>query len=356
MTSRAVADYHAPMMRIVLLGHAGLAPALRRAGHAVLTVGSMGDGFELPLRHPVTAARLAELLTERSFAPDVLVLADDGNVPSVVGLETLPYPLIFHSVDTFCNPWHVPFAHAFDHILVAQKDFVPLFTAEGHPAAWFPLYCLRADPPQSPDAWLAARDIPVAFVGTLSPKNIPDRLPFLRAFRKLHPLVYVQGDFEPVFRRARIVLNQTAASEMNYRCFEAMGCGAALLTDSLGHGLTDLFAEAVHVLPPYARLRAEAAAAGARWWLARPLKLAELALAGTEEVARRHTAEARAAGLTALCARLAEARAHESRLADLSRRRVFLSSAYGTLAAELTPDHEAMRLFYQQLAVETYRG
>lgn len=177
------------MMHIVLAGNAGLASGLRRAGHAVFTVGSMGDGFDLPLRHPVTASRLTERLAERSFAPDALVLADDGNVPAVVGLEALPYPLLFYSVDTFCNPWHVPFAHGFDRILAAQKDFIPLFTAEGHPAAWFPLYCRHVEPPQSPEDWLAARDIPVAFVGTLAPKNIPDRLPFLKAFRKLHPLI-----------------------------------------------------------------------------------------------------------------------------------------------------------------------
>ncbi len=177
------------MMQIVLLGSAALAPALRGLGHRVLTLGCMGEGFDIPLRHPLSAATFRSLLADRSFKPDLLVLADEGNVPLVVGLECLPWPQIFFSIDTFCNPWHVPFAHAFELALVAQRDFVPLFVDEGHAARWFPLFCRVTVSAQSPEEWLAARDIPVAFVGTLNPANIPDRQSFLNAFRALHPLV-----------------------------------------------------------------------------------------------------------------------------------------------------------------------
>lgn len=342
------------MMRIVLLGSAALAPALRRLGHAVLTVGSMGEHFDIPLRHPLTVSAFRCLLAGRDFEPDALVLADEGNVPLVVGLDSLPWPQIFFSIDTFCNPWHVPFAHAFDRVLVAQRDFVPVFAAEGHDTRWFPLFCRSAVPAQSPEEWLSVRDIPVAFVGTLNPKNIPGRQPFLDAFRKLHPLVCLQGDFMPVFQRTRIVLNQTAAGELNYRCFEAMGCGAALLTDSREHGFHELFAEGVDVMPPYARLRPEAAVLAVRDWLSRPRELAGLALAGLERVTRLHTDKARARALADLLEQALTARAQETRLADHPRRRRLVSSAYGTLAAELPDALAPLRDFYRDAAVQSY--
>jgi hypothetical protein len=272
----------------------------------------------------------------------------------VIGLERLPCTTVFYSIDTFCNPWQVPFAHAFDHIWVAQKDFLPLFLGEGHAADWVPLFCRHVEPARTPREWLAARDVPVAFAGTLSPGNIPERLPFLRAFRDLHPLVFRQGDFVPLFTRTRIVLNQTAAAEVNFRCFEAMGCGAALLTDSIGHGLTDLFRTEKEILPPYARLQARSAASAARAWLSRPQALAELALAGRDAVAGRHTDDARAEELSRLCAGLLAEGTHEARLADLPRRIFFLSSAYGALAAELPPRLSGHGAFFARLAQENY--
>ena len=96
-----------------------------------------------------------------------------------------------------------------------------------------------------------------------------------------------------------------------------MGCGAALLHDSREHGFTELFVECVNVLPPYLRLRAETAAASAREALARPYELAELALAGRELAAARHTDEARARELCTLAGPLLGSRAHEARLATL---------------------------------------
>jgi hypothetical protein len=341
-------------VRIVLLGNAVLAPALARAGHSTLSFGSMGKAFDVVLEHPLDFARLREMLAARSFVPDALVQVDDGNLPLVMGLEQAPYPLVFYGIDTFCNPWHVPFAHAFDHTWVGQKDFLPLFTEEGHAAEWVPLFCRHVEPACTPEEWLAARDVPVAFVGSLSPKNIPERLPFLRAFRVLHPLVFMQGDFVPVFARTRIVLNQTAAGEVNFRCFESMGCGAALLTDSGGHGLFDLFRAEKEILPPYTRLQAGGAAAACRSWLSRPRELAELALAGTEAVQRGHTDDARADALIRLCAGLLAERAPAARLADLPRRKFFLSSAYGALAVELPPGLGEHRAFFARLAQAYY--
>ena len=115
-----------------------------------------------------------------------------------------------------------------------------------------------------------------------------------------------------------------------------------------------MFVEGVNVLPPYLRLRAETAAASAREALARPYELAELALAGRELAAARHTDEARARELCTLAEPLLGSRAHEARLATLPRRRRLVSSAYGTLAAELPDSLAPLRDFYRDAAVQAY--
>lgn len=341
-------------MKLLLLGWPYYADALRRLGHDVFVVGSVSIS-DVVLQHPLAPGRLLKILEEHSFAPDAFIYCDDGCLPPILGLENLPFPSIYLSIDTFCNPWHVPYAYAFDHIWVAQRDFLPLFWQDNHSASWFPLFAnryLAAQSESSPEEWLAARDIPVAFVGTLSPKNIPQRLPFLKEFRKHHPLFMMQGAYEPIFKRARIVLNQSASSEVNFRCFESMMCGSALLNDGLGHGFDDLFAINTHVLSPYPAGHAASAAAIAKQWLAKPLELAQLALTGSRLVAEKHSDEARAAESVRLCHRLIEERRHEQRLSTLPHRRQFLATAYGALVAEMDDSLKDLREVYEK----TYFG
>jgi spore maturation protein CgeB len=190
----------------------------------------------------------------------------------------------------------------------------------------------------------------VAFVGTLRPRNIPQRIVFLEQFRALHPLFMKEGAYQPVFARASIVLNQTAAGEVNFRCFESMACGAALLTEESLHGLTDLFTPGVHILPPYRRGDAAGAAAIARDWLARPDDLLRVAQAGRDLVRARHTDKERAAYLADLLEQAVAASAHVQRLRDLGRRRKLLSTAYAILCAELTePSLREHRALYQRM-------
>lgn len=338
-------------MTLTILNCGGhfLTAALRSLGHRVFSVG-LGSGHDLSVEHPLAARALLTRLADAGATPDVALYTDNGNLPFLVDAETLPFPSVFYSVDTFCNPWHLPFGAGFDLVLAAQKDHVPLFRREGYDCRWFPLFFVRPPlPPADRDAF-ARRDVPVAFVGTLRPRNIPDRLPFLERFRHVHPLVYREGDYAPLFLRARIVLNQTAASEVNFRCFEAMAHGAALLMESCGHGLTDLFAPGENVLPTYPRGDARAAAAIAADWLARPEALASVALAGQRLVLEHHLAVHRATELVGLLEGLLAARSHVRRLAELPRRRRLVATAYAIIAAELNaPEMRPHRDFFVAL-------
>ena len=336
-------------MNILHFGGNFLVNALRAQGHHVVSVG-LSQSSDIPLRHPVAWIRLEATLAAQGFTPDCALWVDDGNLPAVLGLEALPCPSVFYSIDTFCNPWHVPFAQSFDQAVAAQKAHVELFPSLAENPVWLPLFA--PDDLQSGPA--DERDIPVAFVGTLKPHNIPQRYPFLEAFRRLHPLFFKQGAYAPVFSRAKIVLNQTAAMEVNFRCFESMACGAALLTESSRqHGLEELFTPGEHILQPYAPNDAAQAAALAAHWLVEPEALRAVAEAGCARVRERHLASHRAAFITELMNALIANRAQAARLEHLEHRRRLLSTAYAILMSELQSEalkeHQSL---YQTLFAE----
>lgn len=338
-------------LHILCIGGTYLVPALKRLGHSPLAAHASPQA-DLPTPHPFTVRQLLRRLESLDFRPDALFCCDDGNLPLLLDPENAPWPSVRYSIDTYCNPWHVPYAHGFDVSLVAQKDYVELFTGEGMDARWLPLFC-PAQP--SPEADFFSRDIPVAFVGTLGHKNNPDREPFLKAFRVHHPLLFLSGDYKPIFERSRIALNQTAASEVNFRCFEAMGCGAALLMETCRNGLEELFVPGEELLPTYARNDARGAAAIAAAALAAPERLAEIAQAGHRAVRRRHTDTMRAASLAHILAGLCADQAHKPRLErERERRAALVRSAYGMLASELAgPQWKEHREFFEKLCLNT---
>jgi hypothetical protein len=317
-------------MRIVTLHHMGFAPILRKLGHDVLTVSGMASA-DVRLAEPMTAAKFLEVLGARGFRPDLVLWYDACQPPWVFGFERLPSVVIGYSVDQYMHPWHVPYSAAFDAVLVAQKDYLPLFadSPTGRPAQWLPLFC---DPARDLDPG-RERDIPVSFVGTLDGAANPGRKPFLDAFKTVAPLFCKQGAYAPIFGRSRIVLNQSAAGELNFRLFEAMACGAAVLTEATGNGLTELFTPGTDILT-YARGDAKTAAATAQAALADPAALAALAAAGKRQVLANHTLVQRARRIIALAEELAAAGAPARRLAGINAVDAELRKAYAMLATD----------------------
>ncbi|GAB7081271.1 glycosyltransferase family protein [Megalodesulfovibrio paquesii] len=292
---------------------------------------------------------LESLLQARQFMPDLVLWCDHGYLPSIFGFEALECPVLGLTIDDYCNPWHIPFAAAFDKVFVAQKDYVPVFNQAVRPdvAVWSPLFC---DERVDTDPGLA-RDIPVSFVGTLQPKNIPQRLPFLKRFKELAPLVLLQGRYAPIFQRSQIVLNQTAAGELNFRLFEASACGAAVLTEVGENGLEELFQPGETMLPPYPRGDAPAAAAIAREWLARPEALLRIGTQARELVRREHSLQVRARQLVAEALRLRQEDALPRRQARQGWIRQELAKACAFIAAELVqPEFARMQQTYLNLA------
>ena len=336
-------------MRILNIGANALVPALRAQGETVYTVG-LSETHDICVKHSYYTHKLYECLRSRGFEPDVLFYCDEGNLPLLIDPENIPIPSVWFSIDSYCNPWHVSYANGFDATLVAQKNFVRLFADYGVQAQWFPLFCAQSLIDASdPDS---ERDVPVSFVGTLHHKNNPDRAPFLEAFRRQQVIVIRHGSFAPLFRRSRIVLNQTAFSEVNFRCFEAMGCGAALLMESCSNGFSELFTVGEELLPTFPRSDAHSAAEIAKKALAAPATLARIARQGFDAVTKRHSDRVRAKTLRTLLTDLLHTKPDERRrTTEHERRTQLVRAAFGIIAADLEgPAMSHLVHFFSELA------
>lgn len=318
-------------MRIVNLEGLYFVQALRELGHEVLSVGQT-KGCDVRLDSPMPAALLWRVLAGRGFTPDVALWCDLCRPPVVLDLESLPAVTIGYSIDQYCNPWHVPLSAGFDLFYVAQKDYLPLFAdprLAGRGLEWLPLFC---DPDGDADPG-GERDIPVSFVGTPDPPLNPGRKPFLEGFKRLAPLVRRTGDYRPVFGRSRLVLNQSAVSELNFRIFQAMSCGAALLTEACGNGLTELFTPGEELFT-YAR----GDCAGAAETALRALSdgsWARVAASGKKKVRERHSSTARARRIARAAEALLRGGPARWRLSNAAVVREETARAFAMLAADL---------------------
>ena len=333
-------------MRILNLAGSMLVPGLLALGHSVYRVGLDRDA-DFCVQRPYTVKALLKHVLSQGFNADVVFYCDNGNLPMLLDPQNLPYPSIVFLIDTYCNPWHIPYSYGFDVLCMAQKDFLKLYEEDSLlTKRWLPLFC-QSTMAEKNDQF-SLRDVPICFVGNVGHKNNPDRGPFLQAFRKFQPLIVRQGPFDQLFRRSQIVLNQTAFSEVNFRCFEAMACGAALLTEMCGNGLCELFTPDEQILPLYQRGDAYGAACIAKCARENQEHLQAIAQAGQDCVRREHTDVCRSRILEALFGELIQTECWRRRLGEeYAYRNMRVASAFGVLAAECDA---SQRLFFKMLA------
>lgn len=227
-------------MNILTINQDWFAPSWRVMGHSVMTCGYSGNRDVLLPRYFLSLEEIYSFLPT-NFRPDLIVILDDGTPVSFPDIHTAPVPVVFYSVDTH----HLGFLHfgltaLFDHIYVAQKDYLGGFGASR--SSWLPLWCSKPCAP-SPEKRFEA-----IFVGTINKELNPRRVKLLEEVQKMAPLDILTGPFERFFPHAKIVLNQSVKGDLNFRVFEAMCSGALLLTDRIENGLLELFNDQEHLI------------------------------------------------------------------------------------------------------------
>lgn len=274
-------------MKILIFNQDWFAPELREFGHEVITCGSEPH---LDHRIPFGTNNLDSVIASlNGFVPDA-ILWHDNSLPTflMTGLEATSIPLVLFSVDTFHHyPMHTFMAEIFDHIFVAQKDYVNAFDESGTPATWLPLWAPRFIEASADKKW------PVSFVGNLNAKLNPRRVKFFEELKHRVPIHITQGNYWEYFPFSEIVVNQTVKGDLNFRVFEAMMCGSLLLTERTPNGLFDIFEEGTHLVT-YSPDSVEEATEKVAYLLKNPEQMRRLAAAGRDEVLRKHLPKHRA--------------------------------------------------------------
>jgi hypothetical protein len=184
-----------------------------------------------------------ELVAVFGFVPDALVYGDMSAPPMLLGLESYPCLTVFACVDSHIHAWYPLYAQAFDLCLVGLADHLPGFAGPFLPAdriLWSPPFAVEADRPD-PET---PKTMDMVFVGKDDPALTPVRSALLARLRaRLPGFRSLTGPYRQAFRQARLVLNIAEHGDLNYRVFEALGCGACLVTPRIGHGQDALFTD-----------------------------------------------------------------------------------------------------------------
>lgn len=265
----------------------------------------------LPLTGPAVLG-FEDIVQRLGFAPDAVVYTDRSLPPPLVGLERFPCLTAFYCIDSHIHSWYPLYARSFDLCAVSLRDHVDAFArALGQDrVAWLPPFAARHHRPRQADT-----EFDLLFVGTVDPETTPLRCDFLSRLGRLAPgLAVRQGSFPELMPRARVVLNIAERGDLNFRVFEALACGACLLTPELEHGQNELFTPGEH-FATYRADDAEDCAAKARELLDDPQRCEALAQAGLRAVDTAHRPRHRARALAALLRQGLDAGLAERRLA-----------------------------------------
>jgi hypothetical protein len=225
------------------------------------------------------------------FEPDLLLYIEPGGLLPR-GLEKAPFPTAAILCDTHTDlAIRLNYARFFDHIFLYHCNYVKYFT--GHPAGfvhWLPYACDLELFKPAPDP--QERPYEVAFVGQLNSDKARRRI--LKAIGQKYSLnpqkYYLQSEIPGVYSQAKIVLNMPLADDLNFRTFEAMSCGALLLTRRIANGQELLFEEDRHYV---AYSDEQEMMEKIAYYLDHPAAREAIAAAGLREVQENHRLEQR---------------------------------------------------------------
>ncbi|HVM63759.1 MAG TPA: glycosyltransferase [Acidimicrobiales bacterium] len=194
----------------------------------------IGVGHPLPPRRHFDCAVLGPR--------DALVWVESGMLSYPLGTERSETPTAGYVIDVHLHAAQSrAVASLFDLVLVAQRDYLPAL-AEVHPNVhWLPLAAPRAflDLPRR-------AVFPVSFVGNVVPGTLRERA--LRAINAAVPMndwrrSHSIDELGATYASSRLVINPPAHGDVNMRFFEALACGALVVTPPLANGLCMLARE-----------------------------------------------------------------------------------------------------------------
>jgi len=255
------------------------------------------------------AQDFSSLLTQIPFKPDAILQIDSIDKRVFFrGIEKVTIPSAFYAIDTPINEfWQKYYAHAFDRVYVDQYVQWRRWMANG--CDWIRWLPLAADTTiYYPGENERERDLPVVFIGTVDSKLRPKRSAILFRLKRMAELKIIDGSgrrsetplkVADYYRHAKIVLNELLFDGINLRTFEAMACGAVVLTQR-NRGEERLFQDGRHLLT-YTHKDLEDVVQEA---LENPKLLQEISRESIKQISQNHTIKHRAVKVLADLAKL----------------------------------------------------
>ena len=194
---------------------------------------------------------------ETGFEPDMMdVMRRNQNQPrpdlyiwveSVPGhnphhLSALDCPTACYLIDSHLNlEKHLKRCLEFDHVFIAQREYLPTFREVNPKTYWLPLGC----DPEIHCHWPVEKSCDVGFVGGVSAGSRREEL-LLRLSSAVN-LRYERcfwNEMAQLFSASRMVFNNAVRNDLNMRVFEVMSTGTLLLSDmARNSGQEILFAD-----------------------------------------------------------------------------------------------------------------
>ena len=278
-----------------------------------------------------------DIVRMAGFEPDVLVVADKSRPPFVTGVESFPCLTVFYCVDSHIHSWYPYYAQAFDICLMSLRDHIPAMLGRRltqDRVWWTPAFAKDDDRPRPQTfQW------DVMFVGTVDATRTPKRHAFMSALRDRVPGLAVRtGDYRSLYPEGRIILNYCEHGDLNFRVFEALGCGGCLVTPRIGHGLLDLFPEG-QALATYPPDDMDALVPLLEGLLASPERCATMRREGLALIDAAHRAQHRAASFMASLERLPDGIVERRRAKARDIHSQWLRMVYLLFAEQLAPPY-----------------
>lgn len=296
-------------------------------------------GWEKVYYHNFSTLRVfswEEIVSLANFEPDIVVVADKSIPPFVLGMEDFPALTVFYAIDSHLHSWFPLYAQGFDAAFVSLYDHMAHFVGQFLPSErifWSPPFAqddFRPKEKKTEKKW------DCIFVGSVN-DTTPLRKHFLHELSRFIPDLYVvTGNFVELFPQARVVLNFCEHGDLNFRVFEAMGMGSALVSPRIGNGQDLLFQDGKHFLL-FDPNSVEDAYAQIKRLLENPSLRASLEKEGLAQIDAKHRASHRAKRFT-------------ERILELWQSR---NTLLATRKAHASSIHNALRFLYLLWAKET---
>lgn len=216
---------------------------------AICDTGTTARYFEMAVKelgHDVR--RLTSLKTTNALVDLDLLLVVDPFFHSPAELLAAQCPVVGVLIDVHQQlSVRLSYARYFDHVFIAQLDYLSLFKAIPHSSAhWLPLGC-------SPNIHFIPglkRSFDVGFVGKLGYQGTPRRQVLQSILSRFASNDYNQFyspiEMGEIYSSSKIVFNKSINGDVNMRIFEAMASGALLVTDRVANGLHMIATEGIH--------------------------------------------------------------------------------------------------------------